>query len=99
MTGYKYVSFSPDNYNLQSTDGIVRFKAPWNNSATTRKALDAVLKKQPANFRSYFKPATPWVVLSTAKRAGKGSGKDFFIGLPQLIWNVLIKNNIRTLLQ
>ena len=34
--------------------GTVRFKAPWNNSAATRKALDAVLAGKPANFKSYF---------------------------------------------
>ena len=79
-------------------EGVVRFKAPWNNSKTTRKALDAVLQDQPANFKSYFKPAKPWIVHSTAKRAGKGSAKDFFHGLPRLIWNVLIKNNVRTFL-
>ena len=79
--------------------GIVRFKAPWNNASTTRKALDAVLAGKSAKMKSYFKPAKPWVVLSTAKRAGKGSAKDFFHGLPRLIWNVLIKNNIRTLLK
>ncbi|WP_424964908.1 deiodinase-like protein [Dinoroseobacter sp. S375] len=78
--------------------GIVRFKAPWNNSATTRRALDAVLQNKPADFKSYFKPAKPGIVLSTAKRAGKGSAKDFFHGLPRLIWNVLIKNNLRTFL-
>jgi hypothetical protein len=86
----------PNAIYIIDNEGIVRFKAPWNNSATTRKALDAVLQNKPANFKSYFKPAKPWIVLSTAKRAGKGSAKDFFIGLPRLIWNVLIKNNLRT---
>ena len=78
---------------------IVRFKAPWNNAKTTRKALEAVLAGKSAKMKSYFKPATPWVVMATARRAGKGSGKDFVHGLPRLIWNVLIKNNIRTFRQ
>ena len=77
-------------------DGIVRFKAPWNNAKTTRKALEAILAGKSAQIKSYFKPAKPWVVLRTARRAGAGSGKGFFHGLPRLIWNVLIKNNIRT---
>jgi len=89
----------PNAVYIIDRDGVIRFKAPWNNSSTTRKALQAVLQKQTANFKSYFKPANPWVVLSTAKRAGKGSAKDFFVGLPRLIWNVMIKNNIRTLLK
>ena len=88
----------PNAIYIIDREGIVRFKAPWNNSMTTRRALDAVLHNKPADFKSYFKPAKPWIVLSTAKRAGKGSAKDFFHGLPRLIWNVLIKNNIRTLL-
>ena len=54
--------------------GVVRFKAPWSNSATTRRALDAVLQDKPATFKSHFMPAKPWVALSTAKRACKGSG-------------------------
>ncbi len=76
--------------------GVVRFKAPWNNASATRSALKNILEDAPVDIKSYFKPATPWVVLSTVRRAGKGSGKDFFVGLPRLIWNVLIKNNLRT---
>ena len=76
--------------------GVVRFKAAWNNAKTTRKALKNILAGKSAKMKSYFKPAKPWVVLRTARRAGKGSGKDFVLGLPRLIWNVMIKNNIRT---
>lgn len=87
----------PNAIYIIDKEGVVRFKAPWNNSKTTRKALEAVLAGKSANFKSYFKPAKPWVVIRTVKRAGKGSGHDFFVGLPRLIWNVLIKNNLRTL--
>ncbi len=86
----------PNAVYIIDREGIVRFKAPWNNAQATRKALEAVLAGKPANFKSYFKPAKPWVVLSTVRRAGQGSGSDFFKGLPRLIWNVLIKNNLRT---
>ena len=89
----------PNAIYIIDREGIVRFKAPWNNAKTTRKALEAILDGKPAKMKSYFKPAKPWVVMSTAKRAGKGSGKDFVHGLPRLIWNVLIKNNIRTFLK
>jgi peroxiredoxin len=86
----------PNAIYIIDQEGIVRFKAPWNNAKTTRTALEAALAGKSAKMKSYFKPAKPWVVFSTMRRAGKGSGKDFFHGLPRLIWNVLIKNNIRT---
>jgi len=89
----------PNAVYIIDRDAIVRFKAPWNNAAATRKAVEAVLAGEPANFRSYFKPATPHIVLSTVRRAGAGSGADFFNGLPKLIWTVLIGNNLRTFLQ
>lgn len=79
--------------------GTVRFKAPWNSASATRKALDAILSGRAVTAKSYFKPAKPWVVLSTLRRAGKGSGADFLHGLPRLIWNNLIRNNLRTLLK
>lgn len=76
--------------------GVVRFKAEWNNPSATRKALNAVLQGKSAKIKSYFKPAKPSIVLSTARRAGKGSGSDFFRGLPILIWNNVIKRNTKT---
>lgn len=80
--------------------GIVRFKAPWNNAETTREALKAFLKTGKSSMmKSYFMPAKPWIVLSTARRAGAGSARDFFLGLPRLIWNVLIKTNVRIFFQ
>ncbi|WP_425039691.1 hypothetical protein [Primorskyibacter sp. S187A] len=89
----------PNAIYIIDCDGIVQFKAPLNNATTTRKALQTILAGKPAKMKSYFKPATPWVVMSTAKRAGHGPGKDFVHGLSRLIWNVLIKNNIRTFLK
>lgn len=86
----------PNSVYIIDKEGIIRFKASWNNSTTTRKALNAVLQGKPANFTSYFKPAKPSIVLSTTGRAGKGSRSDFFKSLPGLIFSVLIMNNIRT---
>lgn len=77
--------------------GIVRFKAQWNNPVATRKALLALIDGKEVRIKSYFAPAKPSIVLSTAARAGKGSASDFFRGLPLLIWNNLIKLNIRTI--
>ena len=98
VEGKAHLAFGsmPNAIYIIDRDGIVRFKAPWNNAKTTRKALEQVLEGKSARMKSYFKPAKPWVVLSTARRAGKGSGKDFVHGLPSLIWNVFIKNNVRT---
>ena len=75
--------------------GIVRFKAEWNNPSATRKALNALTTGKTPNVKSYFRPAKPAIVLETIKRAGEGSGSDFFSGLPLLIWNNLIKLNLR----
>ena len=89
----------PNAIYIIDRERIVRLKALWSNAMTTHKALEAILAGKPAKIKSYFKPAKPWVVMSTAKRAGKGLGKDFFHGVPWLIWNALIKNNIRTFLK
>lgn len=86
----------PNAVYIIDKQGIVQFKAPWNSPAATRKALAAVLAGHAAPFKSYFKPANPRTVFETMHRAGSGSGRDFFRGLPRLIWNVLIKNNLRT---
>ncbi len=87
----------PNAVYIIDRDAIVRFKAPWNYAAATCEALQAVLAGKPANFRSYFKPAKPHIVRSTVRRAGAGSGVDLIKGMPRLVWNVLIKNNLRTL--
>ncbi|MEL6505294.1 MAG: deiodinase-like protein [Pseudomonadota bacterium] len=101
LLGEAHVAYGsmPNAIYIIDKEGIVRFKAPWNNSSTTRKALDAVLAGKPANFKSYFKPAKPQIVFSTVNRAGEGSKADFFRSLPILIWNVLIRNNIKTFLK
>lgn len=78
--------------------GIVKFKAEWNNPAATRKAIQLILEGKDVNIKTYFKPAKPNIVLATAKRAGKGSAYDFFTGLLILIWNNLIKRNTEVFL-
>lgn len=76
--------------------GIVLFKAEWNNLLATRKAIETIKKGKEVHIKSYFRPAKPWIVHSTVKRAGNGSGGDFFRGLPKLIWNMAIKRNVKT---
>ena len=88
----------PNAVYIIDKDGIVRFKSLWNNPVSTQKALNALVAGIEVDIKSYFAPAKPSIVLQTAARAGKGSAIDFFKGLPMLIWNNLIKLNVRTFL-
>ncbi len=78
--------------------GAVRFRSPWNNPAATREALTALTDGREPHVKSYFKPALPTVAYRTLKNGGEGSGADFFRGLPNLIWNNVVKYNLRLLL-
>ncbi len=78
-------------------NGTVRFAAPWNNPAATRKALTALTQGREVNVKSFFKPALPTIAHRTLKNGGEGSGEDFYRGLPSLIWNNVVKYNLRLL--
>lgn len=78
--------------------GLVRFRSPWNNPTATRKALTALTSGREATVKSYFKPALPTIAHRTLKNGGEGSGEDFTKGLPSLIWNNVVKYNLRLLL-
>lgn len=77
--------------------GCVVFRAQWNNPKTTRKALNALLSGRTFSAKSFFKPATPAVSIRTLRRAGNGAGLDFLRSFPALVWNNLIKRNLRLL--
>ena len=77
--------------------GCVVFRAGWNNGEATRAALRSLIKGEPIRAKSYFKPATPSVLMKTLKRAGAGSRTDFFKSLPYLFWQNIIKRNLRLL--
>ncbi len=79
-------------------DGYVRFRSPWNNPSATRKALTALTQGREVRVKSYFKPALPTIARRTLKNGGAGSGEDFLRGLPNLIWNNVVKYNLRLLL-
>ena len=87
----------PNSIFIIDKEGIVKFKAEWSNPTATRKALRALIDGEEVRVKSYFRPAKPSIVLRTVKRAGKGSKSDFFRGLPRLIWNNIVKRNIKTL--
>ncbi len=78
-------------------DGVVRFQSQWNNPSATRKALAALTEGRRPTVKSYFKPALPTIAHRTLKNGGEGSGEDFYRGLPNLIWNNVIKYNLRLL--
>ncbi len=78
-------------------EGYVRFRSQWNNPSATRKALAALTQGRKPQVKSYFKPALPTIAHRTLKNGGEGSGEDFYKGLPSLIWNNVIKYNLRLL--
>lgn len=87
----------PNTVFIINRNGCVVFRGEWNDTTATQAALDALINGRPIQVRSYFKPGLPLISLRTLKRAGKGSGSDFLRSFPSLLWNNLIKRNIRTL--
>ncbi len=87
----------PNSVFIIDSEGVVAFRSQWNNQAATRKALDALIKGREAKVKSYFRPALPTVAHRTLKNGGKGSAADFFRGLPTLVWNNVVKYNLRIL--
>jgi hypothetical protein len=88
----------PNTVFIINANGCVMFRAEWNNPGATQKALNALLAGQTLNAKSYFYPAVPREALRVLRRAGKGALPDFLRSLPVLIWNNLIKRNLRTLM-
>ena len=87
----------PNAVYIINRDGCVLFRSDWNNPAATKRALGALVQNRPISAKSYFRPALPLTVLRTLSRAGKGSGFDFLKSFPSLIWNNLVKRNLRIL--
>lgn len=77
--------------------GCVVFRSDWNNPKSTKAALKSLINNEQVKVKSYFKPVPPPTVFKTLGRAGKGSTLEFFLGLPVLIWNNLVKRNLRLL--
>lgn len=88
----------PNTVFIINRNGCVVFRAEWNNPHATQAALDALLNGHSFRSRSYFRPALPAVAIRTLRRAGKGSASDFLRSFPSLVWNNLIKRNLRLLL-
>lgn len=96
-SAHKAYGSMPNAVFIINKHGCVVFRAGWNNGEATRAALHSLIKGEPIRTKSYFKPATPSVLMKTLKRAGAGSRTDFFKSLPYLFWQNIIKRNLRLL--
>lgn len=88
----------PNAVFIINKNGCVLFRSDWNDPSATGKAFDLLEAGKPANVRSFFKPARPPIALETLRRNGKGAAPDFFKSLPSLIWQNLIRRNLRVLM-
>lgn len=88
----------PNSVFIINRHGCVVYFSDWNNPRATGRALAQVTAGQPANVRAYFKPVPPSVSLRVLGQGGHGSKADFLRSFPSLIWNNLIRRNLRLLL-
>jgi hypothetical protein len=96
-TAHQAYGSMPNTLFIINRNGCVVFRAEWNNSTATQAALNALIAGAPLRVRTYFRPGLPILSMKTLQRAGKGSGSDFLRSFPSLVWNNLIKRNLRTL--
>lgn len=87
----------PNAVFIINRNGCVVYRSAWNNPRATRRVLRRLIAGKPVRAESMFLPAKPPIVMQTFRQAGKGSAVDFFKGLPRLIWNNLIRRNLRLL--
>ena len=96
-TAHRAFGGLPNSVFIINRSGCVVFKSDWNDPSATFKALVALLSNRPVRARSFFRPAVPTIAFRTLRQAGLGSGRDFLKSFPSLVWNNLIKRNIRVL--
>lgn len=89
----------PNSVFIINRNGCVVYASDWNNPAATARALTQLQAGHPAQVRAYFKPVPPLVSLRVLGNGGKGAMADFLRGLPRLIWNNLIRRNLRLVLR
>lgn len=94
-TAHKAYGSMPNAVFIINKNRCVVFHSDWNNPSATRKALRSLIAGKKITAKSYFRPAKPTAVFHTFSNAGKGSAADFFLGLPNLIWNNIFKRNLR----
>ena len=87
----------PNSIFIINRHGCVVWFTDWNNNKATAKALAQLKAGKPANVRAYFKPVAPSVSLRVLGAGGRGSLADFLRSFPRLVWNNLIRRNLRLL--
>ncbi|MBL4769170.1 MAG: redoxin domain-containing protein [Rhodobacteraceae bacterium] len=94
---HKAYGSMPNSVFIINQSRTVVFRAQWNNPSAVRNALKALIAGKNVTAKAYFRPPLPWRAIHTFKQAGKGSAPDFFKGLPFLIWQNIVKRNLRLL--
>lgn len=88
----------PNSVFIINSNGCVLYFSDWNNPVATGRALRALEAGRPATGSGLFLPPPLPAALKTLRDAGPGAAPDFFRSLPRLIWENLIKRNLRVLL-
>jgi peroxiredoxin len=84
-TAHRRYGAMPNTVHLIDADGIVTFRAMWNDPPAVEAALHKVLVGQYAGtVRSRFRPAGARTVLRVLRRAGWRAMWDFLIAFPRL---------------
>lgn len=87
----------PNSVFIINRHGCVVYFSDWNDPRATGKALAQLKAGKPARVRAYFKPVPPRVSLHVLGNAGSGAKTDFLHAFPSLVWNNLIRRNLRLL--
>ncbi|MGD9620748.1 MAG: TlpA family protein disulfide reductase [Mycolicibacterium sp.] len=84
-TAHRLYGEMPNTVHVIDADGIVAFRAMWNDPPAVEAALRKVLAGQDAGtVRSRFRPAGVPTVLRVLRRAGSGAIWDFVVAFPRL---------------
>lgn len=76
-------------------NGCLVYRSVWNNPRATARALTDLKRGKVPRQEGIFLPPVPAVSIAVLRAGGKGAALDFFRGLPKLIWENLIKRNLR----
>ncbi len=101
LDGHAHVAYGsfPNAVFIINKNHCVVYYSDWNNPTATGRALANLKAGKPASGMGIFLPAIPSVGFATLKNAGKGAGSDFLRSFPNLVWENLIKRNLRLLLR
>ncbi len=94
-TAHQAYGSYPNAVFIINANGCVVYRSAWNNGGATRRVLKRLLAGKSVRAEAFFLPPKPPVAIGTFKQAGRGSARDFFIGLPQLVWKNFVRRNLR----